>query len=216
MIQIIVVDDHNFFRMMLKTIFKSSRPDVCVTGEAATGEELFRLLPHTPADLVLLDVNLPDIWGVEAARRLRREYPDLKIIAVSGENTEETIRAMIDAGIDGFISKQHSGIEDLTEAIDSVMNGVEYFGRDISAIIFDVYVAKKKTAVVTSEFTDREREIILLCRDGLLCKEIANRLKISVYTVNSHKRNIFRKLGINNTVEMVQYALKKGIIRIEN
>jgi len=216
MTQIIVVDDHNLFRMMLKTIFEASHSDICIVGEAESGEELFRILPHTQADLVILDVNLPDIWGVEAARRLRSEYPTLKIIAVSGENTSETIRSMIDAGIDGFLSKQHSGIEELTEAIESVMNGVEYFGRDISAILFDVYVAKKKTAVVTSEFTEREREIILLCRDGLLCKEIANRLNISVYTVNSHKRNIFQKLGINNTVEMVQFALKKGIIRIEN
>jgi len=216
MTQIIVVDDHNLFRMMLKTAIESAHPDIRVAGEAASGEELFRLLPHTQADLVILDVNLPDIWGVEVARRLRREYPALKIIAVSGENTAETIRAMIDAGIDGFISKQHSGINELAEAIESVMGGVEYFGRDISAILFDVYVAKKKTSVVTAEFTEREREIILLCRDGLLCKEIANRLNISVYTVNSHKRNIFEKLGINNTVEMVQYALKKGIIRIEN
>jgi len=216
MTQIIIADDHNLFRMMLKTTIESSHPDIRVTGEAGSGEELFRLLPHTQADLVILDVNLPDIWGVEVARRIRREYPALKIIAVSGENTAETIRAMIDAGIDGFISKQHSGINEPAEAIESVMNGLEYFGRDISAILFDVYVAKKKTAVVTSEFTEREREIILLCRDGLLCKEIADCLNISVYTVNSHKRNIFGKLGINNTVEMVQYALKKGIIRVES
>jgi len=216
MVQIIVVDDHSLFRVMLKSIFESYRPDICITGEAANGEELFLLLPHTQADIVFLDVNLPDIWGVEVARRLRREYPALKIIAVSGENTAETIRAMIDVGIDGFISKQYSGVDELTEAIDSVMNGVEYFGRDISSIIYDVYVAKKKTAVVTSEFTEREREIIHLCRDGLLCKEIAERLNISVYTVNNHKQNIFHKLGINNTVEMVQYALKKGIIRIDN
>ena len=216
MTRIIIVDDHNFFRMMLKTMLQTSCPDIFVAGEAATGEELFRLLPHTEADLVVLDVNLPDVWGVDVTRRLRSEYPKLKIIAVSGENTAETIQAMIEAGIDGFVSKQSSGVNELESAIHSVMNGVEYFGRDISSIIFDVYVAKKKTSTVTSEFTDREREIIHLCRDGLQCKEIAGRLGISVYTVNAHKRNIFEKLGINNTVEMVQYALEKGIIRIRN
>jgi two-component system response regulator NreC len=215
MTKIIVVDDHNLFRMVMKTAFQDY-PDICVTGEAECGEKLFKILPSTPADLVLLDINLPDIWGVEVTRRLRRDYPALKIIAVSGENSAETIQAMIDAGIDGFVSKQRSGIDELAEAINSVMSGVEYFGRDISAIIFDVYVAKKKTSTVTAEFTDREREIILLCRDGLLCKEIAARLDISVYTVNSHKRNIFQKLGINSTIEMVQYALKNGIIRIES
>jgi len=166
--------------------------------------------------LVLLDVNLPDIWGVDVARRLRSDYPAVKILAVSAENTTETIHAMLEAGIDGFISKQRSDADELAQAIRTVMSGVEYFGRDISAIIFDVYVAKKKTSVVTGEFTNREREIILLCRDGLICKEIADRLGIAVNTVNNHKKNIFSKLGINNTMEMVQYALKHGIIRIEN
>jgi len=216
MIKIIVVDDHSLFRMMLKSTFQTDYPDICVTGEVETGEELFRILPRTPADLVLLDINLPDIWGVEVARRLHKGYPDLKILAVSAENTSETVQAMIEVGISGFISKQRSSSDELAEAIRSVMSGVEYFGRDISAIMFDVYVAKKKTSAVTAEFTPREREIILLSRDGLMCKEIADRLNISINTVNNHKKNIFQKLGINNTMEMVQYALKTGIIKIEN
>jgi len=216
MIQIIVVDDHNLFRTMLKSTFQSDYPDICVVGEAGCGEELFRVLASTSADLTLLDINLPDVWGVEVARRLRRDYPAVKILALSAENTSETIQAMLDAGIDGFISKQHGDADELARAIRTVAGGIEYFGRDISAIMFDVYVAKKKTSTVSGEFTEREREIILLCRDGLICKEIADRLGIAVNTVNNHKKNIFQKLGINNTMEMVQYALKKGIIRIEN
>ena len=214
--KIIIVDDHNLFRMMLKATFVASCPDICVTGEAESGEELFNVLPSTPADVVLLDINLPDIWGAEIARRLRRDYPALKILAVSAENTTETIQAMLEAGIDGFISKQRGDINELARAIRTVNSGLEYFGRDISSIIFDIYVAKKKSSVVTNEFTDREREIILLCRDGLMCKEIADHLGISINTVNNHKKNIFQKLGINNTMEMVQYALKKGIIRVES
>jgi len=216
MIEIIVVDDHSLFRAGMKAAFQYDYPDVSVTGEAASGEELFRVLAQTRADLVLLDINLPDIGGAEIARRLRCDYPDLKILAVSAENTAETVEAMLEAGIDGFISKQRGVADELAGAIRSVMNGVEFFGRDIAAIIYDVYVSKKKTAVVTDEFSEREREIILACRDGLLCKEIADRLGITVNTVNYHKKNIFSKLGINNTMEMVQYALKKGIIRIEN
>ena len=216
MIKIIVVDDHNLFRMMLKATFQSAYPDICVADEAENGEELFRILASTPADLVLLDINLPDIWGVDVARRLRRDYPAVKILAVSAESTSETIQAMLEAGIDGFISKQQGDANELAQAIRAVVGGEEYYGRDISTIMFDVYVAKKKTSVVTGEFTEREREIILLCRDGLIGKEIADRLGIAVNTVNNHKKNIFSKLGINNTMEMVQYALKKGIIRIEN
>ena len=216
MVQVIIVDDHAFFRKGLKTVFQYEHPDITIAGEAGSGEELFDVLATTPADLVLLDINLPDIWGVDVARRLRNEYPDVKILAISAENDSETVQAMLDAGIDGFISKQRSDADELAEAIRSVMNGVEYFGRDIAAIIYDVFVAKKKTTAITPEFTEREREIILLCRDGLIYKEIADRLGISVHTVNSHKKKIFQKLGINNTMEMVQYALKKGIIRMEN
>ena len=216
MVQVIIVDDHPLFRNGLKASLKDSYPDICVAGEADSGAALFRLSALSTADLVLLDINLPDINGVEIARRLRRDYPAVKILAVSAENTAETVKSMLEAGIEGFISKRQGDVDELVEAIRTVMSGLEYFGRDISAIIYEVFVAKKKTTTVTPEFTEREKEIILACRDGLLCKEIADRLGISTHTVKAHKNNIFAKLGINNTMEMVQYALKKGIIRIEN
>ena len=216
-IQVIVVDDHRLFRMQTKTVFQYAYLDICICGDAGSAEAFFALPQLATADLVLLDVNLPGgIGGVEITRRLRRDYPGVKILAISAENTAETVKSMIEAGIDGFISKQNGDSDELAEAIRTVMSGLEYFGRDISAIIYDVFVSKKKTTSVIDEFTEREKEIILLCRDGLLCKEIAARLGISTTTVNTHKRNIFLKLGINNTIEMVQYALRKGIIRIEN
>jgi DNA-binding NarL/FixJ family response regulator len=216
MIHVIVVDDHRLFRMGLKAALKSDHPDICITGEADSGAALFSLPALAAAHLVLLDVNMPDMGGAAIARRLRSEYPDVKILAISGENSAETVQTMLEEGIDGFISKQHGDTDELAEAIRTVMSGLEYFGRDISVILMGVYVAKKKTADVTPEFTDREREIIHLCRDGLIGKEIASRLGISVTTVNTHKSRIFQKLDINNTMEMVQYALKKGVIRIEN
>ena len=216
MIQVIIVDDHPLFRNGLKASLKDSYSDICVTGEADSGAALFRLPALSTADLVLLDINLPDISGVEIARRLRRDYPAIKILAISAENTAETVKSMLEAGIEGFISKRQGDVDELVEAIRTVMSGLEYFGRDISAIIYEVFVAKKKTTTVTPEFTEREKEIILACRDGLLSKEIADRLGISTHTVKAHKNNIFAKLGINNTMEMVQYALKKGIIRVEN
>jgi DNA-binding NarL/FixJ family response regulator len=215
-ISVIVVDDHTLFRVSLKVAFHSAYSNIEVIGEADSSDALFKILPTRKANIVLLDINLPDIGGVEIARRLRRDYPDIKILAVSAEIMPETIRAMIDIGIDGFISKQKADTDELIEAIQAIMDGFEYFGRDISAIIYDVYVAKKKTAAITPEFTEREKDIILLCRDGLMYKEIADRLCISVNTIRTHKKNIFQKLGINNTMEMVQYALKNGIIGMED
>jgi two-component system response regulator NreC len=215
-ISVIVVDDHALFRMGVKATFQYDYPDIVIAGEAGNGGELFCVLAQTEADLVLLDINLPDMSGVEITQRVRSDYPNLKILAVSAEDTAETVTAMLEAGIHGFITKQNGNADELTQAIRTVMSGLEYFGRDIAAIIYDVYISKKKTATITDEFTDREREIILLCRDGLIGKEIADRLSISINTVNYHKKNIFSKLGINNTMEMVKFALKKGIIKVEN
>jgi two-component system response regulator NreC len=216
MIRVIIVDDHSLFRIMMKMIFQSEYPDINVIAEADCGKALFSLPLLSTADLVLLDVNLPDISGVEIARRLRSDYPDLKILAISAENTAEIVNEMLEAGIQGFISKQHGDAVELAKAIYAVMSGLEYFGRDIASIIYEIYVSKKKMTGITPEFTGRELEIITLCRDGLICKEIAARLGIAERTVNSHKEKIFQKLGINNTMEMVKYALKNKIIKIEN
>ncbi|MDR2970428.1 MAG: response regulator transcription factor [Bacteroidales bacterium] len=215
MIKVIIVDDHNLFRMGLKAAFRNAYPDISIIGEAEFGKDLFSLAELSSANVVLLDVNMPDIGGADIARRLRLEYPDIKILVISSENGEETVKAMVEAGIDGFISKRKGTPDEIVDAIQNIVSGMEYYGRDIAPIIFGVYVAKKNTAKVTSEFTEREREIILLCKDGLLCKEVASKLNISISTVKTHKERIFQKLGINNTMEMVQYAMKNGIIRIE-
>ena len=216
MITAILVDDHELFRLGVKTAIESHYPDICIAGEAESGEAFFRLLETTAADIVLLDIILPDMSGVEIARRLKKEHPALKILAISSENTAAVTEALLDLGIDGFISKRMSGIDDLVNAVRSIMSGFEYFGKDISDIIYRIYVSKKKTAEATAEFTEQERKIIELCRDGLPSKHIADLLCISPRTVDNHKNNIFRKLGINSTVEMVQYAMKNGIIRVES
>jgi len=215
MINVIIIDDHNLTRTSLKSILKSDHPDIVVTGDADSGEALFRLLAaDTPADLVLLDINLPGIGGVETARRLRRTYPALKILAISGENSAETVNAMLDAGTDGFISKQQGVVEELGDAIRSVMDGLDYFGRDIAQIIYGVVRAKSLSQTVAPSFSERELEVLRLCHEGLLAKQIADRLGITTNTVKTYKTRIFSKLGINNTHEMVNYAMKHGIIKI--
>ena len=215
MINAILVDDHALFRLGVKSSITNEHKDICVVGEADSGEALFNLLETVTPDIILLDIVLPDTTGVEIARKVRKEKPGIKILAISAENTSEIIHSMIDIGIEGFISKRQGSSGDIAEAIHTIMDGYEYFGSDISKIIYDVYVSRKNTTNTPPEFTEREKEIISLCRDGLLGKEIADRLNISPRTVDNHKNNIFKKLGINNTIEMVQYATKYGIIRIE-
>jgi len=214
-IKVLIVDDQEFFRMGVRTGIEHRHPDICVVGEAQSGTELFLLLQTVAVDLVLLDIRLPDMSGVDIARRLKTERPDLNILVLSSEDSVTVIKQMLDIGIEGFISKRHGGVDEYADAIRSIMQGVYYFGKDISGIIYNLYVSIKKTTEVTAEFTDQEKRIIELCRDGLSGKGIADRLYISLRTVNNHKNNIFRKLGINSTAEMVHYALKHGIIRLE-
>jgi len=216
MINAILVDDHALFRLGVKSALTSSHTDINIIGEADCGKELFRLLETVTPDILLLDIILPDTTGIEIAEKLRKEKPEIKILAISAENTSDVVKKMLDIGIEGFISKRKGSADEIAEAIRTIMNGLEYYGDDISSIIYKIYVSKKKTAEVTHEFTEREKEIIELCRAGLLSKEIAQRLNISSRTVDNHKSNIFKKLGINNTLEMVQYAIKNGIIHVED
>jgi DNA-binding NarL/FixJ family response regulator len=211
MTNLIIVDDHALFRMTLR-ISLAAYPDLCVSGEAGSGEALFALLKATPCDLVLLDVIMPGMNGVEIARCLRRDYPSLKILAISSEVSSDTVREMLEAGIEGYISKQAGSVNEISKAIHSIMDGEVYYGSDISSVFYRIFISKKHDDGMNPQFTPREKEIIELCRKGLMTKEIADRLKISYNTVRNHKNNIFEKLGINTTVEMVQYALKNGII----
>jgi DNA-binding NarL/FixJ family response regulator len=215
MIKAILVDDHELFRLGIRTVIEEYYSDIKIVGEAGTGAEFFNLLKTTSADIVLLDIVLPDITGVDIAFRLKKEYPNIKILAISAENSITIVQKMLDIGIDGFITKRLSDVNTLTEAIHSIMEGFSFYGDDITNIIYRIYVSKKKTTEITKEFTEQEKKIIELCRQGMLAKEIAHHLNINSRTVEKHKENIFKKLGISSTLEMIRYALKNGIIQVE-
>ena len=214
MIRVIIVDDHELFRLGVQTAIQLRHPDIMVAGYAGSGSDFFELVQTTAVDIVLLDIILPDLSGIEIARRIKSEHPYIKILAISASNAAETVEEMLEIGIEGFISKVHTSPDILAEAIRTVAQGVEYLGKDISEIINRIYVAKKKSKQITSEFSEYEKRIIECCFQGLSGKLIADRLCISLRTVDWHKSNIFRKLGINSTLEMVQFAVTNGIIRI--
>ena len=214
-IKSIIVDDHDLFRMTLRTSLETCHPDISVVGEAKYGADFFRLLKTVSADIVLLDIDFNSgMKGADIARRLKKDYPAMKILAVSSQDSMDTVKEMLEIGVDGFISKGQGSIDVIADAVYEVMQGFKYYGTDIAGVISRIYVAKKKTTEVTSEFTEQEERIIKLCHEGLSAKLIAERLDINTRTVEKHKANIFLKLGINSTAEMLNYALKKGIIRI--
>jgi DNA-binding NarL/FixJ family response regulator len=215
MIKIFIVEDQEMFREALRLAIETGNDDLSVVGEAETGAEFFARIGGAQPDIVLLDIALPDMNGIDIARRLKNERPEIKILVISAENSNSTIKSMVGIDVDGFIGKRYGGFDGCVKAIRTVALGEKYYGKDISEIMYRIYVAKKQTTQITSEYTAQERRIIELSRDGLIAKEIATRLNISVKTVYNHKNNIFLKLGINNTLEMVKFAIEKGIIKME-
>jgi two-component system response regulator NreC len=206
---IAILDDHDLIRLGLRSILSQTTHHISI--DVASADALFEQLQGgTPCDLILLDILMPGTNGVEVAQRLRAEYPEIKIIIVSMEAKEYTIIQLMQIGIDGFISK-NGPMEEVCAAINSVEEGVPYYGRDLALLVRDIVDArldKKSSALLTK----RELEIIEACCNGLLGKEIADKFNISLRAVNSHKTNIFNKLGLSSSVEMVRFAIEHGII----
>ena len=206
---IALLDDHDLIRLGLRSILAETPHQVSI--DVATADALFEQIQGgTPCDLILLDILMPSTNGIEVAQRLRAEYPEIKIIVVSMEAKEYTIIQLMQIGIDGFISK-NGPMEEVCAAINSVEEGVPYYGRDLALLVRDIVDArldKKSSALLTK----RELEIIEACCSGLLGKEIADKFNISLRAVNSHKTNIFNKLGLSSSVEMVRFAIEHGII----
>ena len=192
-----------------------------ILGEAANAQELFQLLGKEKLpDIILLDIILPGQTGIDIARILKTSYPQIKILILSSETSEELIMKLSEIGINGFISKS-SPREELLDAINSVMQNIPYFGKDIARILYDLCISKKglpfrknKGLKIDLDFTDKELDIIRLSGEGLPTKEIASMLQISARTVESHRRNIFKKLNINSNLELLRYSIKNGLISL--
>lgn len=206
---IALLDDHDLIRAGIRSAL-NGMPHT-VTIDAGNADDFFVALTNgTPCDLVLLDVLMPGTNGIEVAQRLRAEYPDIKIIIVSVDTKEYIINQLMQIGIDGFISK-NGPLEEVRAAVASVEEGVPYYGHDLAVLVRDIVDARldKRSS---SLLTKRELEIIEACCAGLMGKEIAEKYNISLRAVNSHKTNIFNKLGLSSSVEMVRFALEHGII----
>ncbi|MCQ2309915.1 MAG: response regulator transcription factor [Bacteroidales bacterium] len=209
-IKTIIVDDHPLVRMGIKMELTST-DNICVVGEASSGLELLKLLESTTPDIVLLDILMPEMSGIEAAKILKEKHSDIKILIISAESTEETITALIGLGVEGFISKNAKPNE-IAKAITSIINGDNYYGDEFSNLLYKINNAKLDENTI--ELTSRENEIVQLLCDGLSAKEIAAKLFITHRTVELHKENIFKKLGFRNSIELVKYAIKNKIVEI--
>ena len=208
-INILLVEDQLLTRMGMGMALDSST-GCCIVAEAdSVHEAKNQLKQRQDIDVVLLDLMLPDGNGTEVVQFLHQRGSDIKVLVISADTNKETILQLVEMGITGFISK-YADIPTLVDAIHSVYHGIEYFGKDITEIIHAVSTAKVKAEEL---FTGRELDIVQLCAKGLSVKQIADTLSISARTVETHKNNIFKKLGFNSTGELISWVFEHGIVK---
>jgi two-component system, NarL family, response regulator LiaR len=210
-ITVILVDDHQLFREGLKLMLNMN-PKIGAIHQAANGIEFLELLEKITPDVVLMDINMPLMDGVEATKRALLLNPTLKIIALSMYGDDEYYINMIEAGARGFILK-NSDIEVVEEAISNLMAGQNYFSSEVMTNLV-LHLNKKKTGEVKNELTERESEVLYHICKGLSNQEIADTLFLSKRTVDKHRENILSKTNVKNTAGLVLYAIKHGIIQV--
>jgi DNA-binding NarL/FixJ family response regulator len=212
-IKIILVDDHRIFRDGIKSLL-SDEDYVEIIGDVSGGDELLELLEKVTPDIIIIDITLQGLSGIDISKELASLYPDIKIMVLSMHTKEEFVINAINAGIKGYLSKDTSR-EELLEAIKTIYDGGEYFSKLISDIFLKSYINKFKTEqhfIENKELTKRELELLKLFATGLSNKEVADKLCISSKTVDCHKSNIMKKLKLKNSAELVLYAVKNKII----
>jgi len=214
-IKLLIADDHKIVRDGVKAILIGHNT-IRIVAEAASGNELLALIQITEFDVLLLDLSFPDYSGLDLIKPILDKKPNSKILILTAVFDEETICETIAKGASGFLHKDASG-EELISAIEAIYAGEAYYGQRISEVIFKSYSKRVKESPPTGErnmLSARELEIIRLLGQGLSFKGVAAILSISPRTVENHKNNILEKLELNNTIELLKYAIRNKIIQL--
>ncbi len=211
-VKILLADDHKIVRDGIKLMLEP-QAGIDVVDEAENGEEALAKLKDLVVDIVVMDINMPKVDGITATKKIKEEYPDVKVLALTMSNDDLHIRQMIQAGASGYIMKS-AGRKELKEAIDAIMEGKHYFSDEATeSIMMDLVKGKgKSTAPDPIHITDREREILELIVQEHTNQEIAEKLYISSRTVDAHRRNLLQKTGARNTAGLVKYAFQHNLI----
>ena len=210
-IRIIIADDHQLFRNGLK-ILLNAFPDFEVAGEASNGFEFLNTISNTKADIALMDINMPDMDGIEATKQALKLYPELNIIALSMYGEEEYYYKMVDAGAKGFILKD-SDISEVREAILTVSKGGSYFSQELLYHVIQK-IKHRENESKSANLSKREKEVLMKICEGLSNQEIAEALFISKRTVDKHRANLLGKTNSKNTASLILFAIRNKLIEI--
>lgn len=213
-IRLLLVDDHAVVRSGLKMLL-AGEADVEIVGEAGSGSEAVTRAGSARPDVILMDIGLPDMTGIEAARQIKSSHPDIAIVALTIHEDEEYFFKMLEAGASGYVPKR-AAPEELLTAVRAAAAGEVYLYPSLAKLLVKDYLTQERGAETKSTLdglTEREQEVLSLLADGANNDEIAAALVISPKTVERHRENIMRKLNLHSRVELVRYAIRKGIIK---
>jgi DNA-binding NarL/FixJ family response regulator len=214
-IRVLVADDHTIVRDGICALL-ALVADVEVVGEAANGREALKKVKELAPDVVLMDIAMPIMGGLEATRRICREFPGTKVLALTQYDDKEYVFPLIEAGACSFISKTAASSE-LIWGIRAVCRGESFLSPSVARLLVEEYQQGAHLQDIRDPYeqlTDRERDVLKLMAEGHTTQEIADMLVISPKTVEGHKTNLMSKLGIHNRTDLIKYALRKGIITI--
>lgn len=210
-IKIILADDHKITREGLINMLES-KPDMEVIGEAETGREAVELAKNLAPDVVVMDVTMPDLNGIDATRKIIARHKGIKVVGLSMHSDKRYVRGMIQAGASGYLLKD-CAFEELVHAIRAVVAEQAYLSPGIANIMIEEFLRQRsqKGPPESSSLTTREREILQLIAEGLSTKQIAHRLSVSIKTVETHRRQIMDKVGAYSIAGLTKYAIKEGL-----
>lgn len=210
-IRIFIADDHQMFSQGIQAIL-DHESEFSIVGTAPTGKRLLAMLRNSdPADVVLMDISMPEMDGLETTRHVRKEWPQTKIIVLTMHKEPGLIKGMLEAGADGFILK-NTGKAELEHAIRTVVGGETYFSKEVMESMMRSYrFPGQAEGNPEVRITKREKEVLQLIVQEKTAQEIADQLCISQHTVDSHRKNLLSKLGVRNTAGLVKYALRNGL-----
>lgn len=210
-VSIVIAEDMEIIRMGLRALLESAG-GIKVTGEAANGREALEKVRQHPPDVVLMDLSMPEMDGTEAIARMKKSDPGVKIIVLTVHDQDQIVYDALNAGADGYLLKDTT-LEELQRAIAHVMRGDPYFSQAISPVLLKGYLKSRVAGGGDSldRLSDREREVLKLLADGVSQKEISDRLFISTKTVESHRSNMLKKLGVQSTAELIVLAVRGGL-----
>jgi DNA-binding NarL/FixJ family response regulator len=212
-VTILLCDDHTLFREGIKAIFKDDA-FIEIVGEAGNGRAAVSKAQRLRPDVVLMDIAMPDLTGFDATRRILKAAPKTKVLILTMYEEEEVITRCLDAGAAGYVLKD-APRSDLIHAIEVVQRGGQYLSsRALKKVVRQHVESSRSYATGYERLSDREREVLKLLADGLSLKEIAERLLLSVKTVDSHKTNMMRKLDLHDRSEVIKYAIQQNLIRL--